>query len=92
MGNPVYSMLELLRDIANQAQANRAGEWLLIAADDYPWLFSAITENLHAPPEAVYNAACQRNVLIGIMLGSQPRELVYAFIQKLQAFFIEKGY
>ncbi len=87
-----YTILTLFQDVANQASVDRAGAWLLLAADDYPWLFSAIMDNLDAKPETVVEAASKQSLIAGMFLANVDRNLLHAFIVKLQAFFREKGY
>ncbi len=87
-----YDLHSLFQDIANNAAADRAGKWLEIAAEDYPWLFTAITENLDSPPETVLGLiGAMYPAILGALLFI-PRDKACDFIAKLQAFFKERNY
>ena len=87
-----YSLQNLLQDIANNAAADRAGKWLEIAAEDYPGLFTAITENLDSPPETVLGLiGAKYPAILGALLFI-PRDKACDFIAKLQTFFKERNY
>lgn len=96
-----YSIIQLFQDITNQASVDRAGNFLLLAQTDYPWLFESIVNNLDKPPAFVLEqiksqAASAQNLMVRVMapamLDSADPLLVHSFISKLQAFFKEKGF
>jgi len=77
-------LMDLLRDVVNNAPVDRAGNWLLQAAEDYPDLFKAITENLNEKPEVVIDKLAQAYPLaVALKFTPSARE----WIANLQTFF-----
>lgn len=96
-----YSPFDFFQDVATQASVDRAGNWLLLAQADYPWLFDALVRNLNAPPNVVVSAILRQaeqakevavRLMVPAMIQSLDPVLLHATIINLQEFFKEKGY
>ena len=78
------NIFEIMADIANNAPVDRAGAWLLQAADDYPELFNALTSNLDASPSEVKRKIVEQYPMAGLIYMYPGAD---EWITNLQEFF-----
>ena len=86
---PIKSLPELLAAIAANAETDRLGTYLEIAAEDYPQISGPLLENLDAPPGKIIDLICQRFPMAYALKFLPHTE---SLIARLQVWFKERGY
>lgn len=81
---------DFLMEVVQNAPVERAAGWLVEAADEYPELFSLITDNLDATPAEIKALIWQKYPLGGMMISNIAT--ADEWIVNLQKFFKEKGF
>ena len=78
---------DIIADIVANAPVDRAGNWLLEAGNEFPEIFSALTEHLNDSPREVLMHLCKvYPAAFGLYLVPD----VYGWIERLQKFFRER--
>lgn len=85
-----YNLMDLLSDIAREAEVDRAAKWLEIAADDYPEILGIIRDNLDEPSQRVLFKITEKYHAFGGALIFIPFDKITSFIERLQAFYKER--
>lgn len=81
------NLAEIINDIAANAPVDRAGNWLLLASKEHPDLFSALTDNLNAPPSTVITKLSAKYPLACVLTFMPTAE---QWIAQLQQWFKER--